>query len=47
MNEIFEDMEGQGIVRTYTAADRDEVTRHGGRKIWALDEDALLDWQFD
>jgi hypothetical protein len=43
MDKIFEDIEVQGIIRAYTVADGDTVAKHGGRKIWAVDEDRLFD----
>ena len=47
MSAFFADLENQGIIRSYTVADRGEVEKHGGRKIWALDEEGLNNWRHD
>ncbi len=43
MDKIFKDMEERGGIRAFTVADRDEIAKHGGRKIWAVDDNQLFE----
>jgi hypothetical protein len=42
MDKIFEEMEEQGLIRTSTVEDGDEVAAHGNRKIWVAEVERLL-----
>jgi len=42
MDKILKNIEEEGIIRTSTSVDRDEVEKHGGRKIWAVNDHQIF-----
>lgn len=42
LDKVLESLEERGFIRSFTVSEKDAITKHGGRRIWAVNDERFL-----